>query len=342
MMKRVLRKLQYQLAKLILFRHPILRDAENYRDLQVKIYETSVFVKPNRASFRVELERQRRKGTYPLRDAVDYFKPLGDFAGNKAQWNQMIKDLDIPDLLVPEIYGLFDSIENVNPALLPEKFVLKPNYGQGTHGVHGIIKSQDNSFHETFLDLHITWNDLVRFHNEKLKVFKSSLGQELLAEEYLLKGDGTRPLDWKFYIGSGELLAFFASRKAPNTDHTKQELFHGIWNRFKEPMPPLQNDRMVDRSIQLPPNIDQMIDIAKDIATSFARATARIDLYEVDGRVYFGEYTAAPGGHYRAPLEQDKELGELWEIADAKFNAMVLTRLIESGHPKIGRGLWVD
>jgi hypothetical protein len=65
-------------------------------------------------------------------------------------------------------------------------------------------------------------------------------------------------------------------------------------------------------------------------------------LYEVDGQIYFGEYTAAPGGHYRAPLEQDKELGELWEIADAKFNAMVLTRLIESGHPKIGRGLWVD
>jgi hypothetical protein len=339
-MKRILRKFQNQLARVILFRHPILRDAKKYQEMQTKIHETSSFVKPNRASFRGELERQRRKGAYPLRAEVDYFKPLGEFAGSKLKWNSIISDLRIPNLLVPKIYGIFDSIEEINPETLPDKFVLKPNHGQGTHGVHGVVKISENRFHETFLDLDLTWEELVQVHLKKLEVFKTSLSQETLAEEYLLKNDGTRPLDWKFYIGSGELLAFFASRKAPNSDHTKQELFHGIWNRFKEPMEPLQNDRLVDRSIQLPSNIDQMIAIAKEVATSFARATCRIDLYEVDGRIYFGEYTATPGGHYRAALEQDKELGELWEIADAKFNLMVLTRLIESGHPAVGRGIW--
>lgn len=325
---------------MILFKHPVFRDAQNYQELQSKINDESIFVKPNRASFRVELERQRRKGIYPLRGEVNYFKPLEDFAGSKLRWNQVIQDLQIPNLMLPKIYGIYDSIAHVNPDELPNKFVAKPNHGQGSHGVYGVVKTENNKFHETFTDQILSWDELADRHHKTLTVFKTSLGPEILVEEYLLRADGTRPLDWKFYIAGGELVAFFACREDLNDEGTGSDRYHGIWNRFKEPMNPLQNDRLVDRSVELPINIDEMIEIAKEIATSFARSTARIDFYEVDGKIYFGEYTATPGGHYRASLEQDKELGELWEIADAKFNLMVLTRLIESGHPKIGHGIW--
>jgi hypothetical protein len=340
MMKRVLRKLQYQLAKLILFRHPILRDAKKYQEMQYKIENSSSFIKPNRASFRGEIERQRRKGSYPLRQNGYYFEPLEDFSGSKMQWNQVIRSLEIPNLHVPEIYGFFESIDDVKTNDLPTRFVIKPDKGHSSHGVAGVFRISDDKFHDIFSDKFLSWPELVEEHKKQLSIYKTATRESVIVEEMLSNDSPNRILDWKFFIAGGELIAFFASRKEPGPENKPPTMYHANWNRFKQPMPTLHNDRLVDRSIQLPPNIDEMIEIAKEVATSFARSTCRIDLFNIDGKIYFGEYTPTPGGHYRAALEQDKELGELLEIADAKFNLMVLTRLIESGHPKIGRGIW--
>lgn len=339
-MKQLLQKFQYQLAKLILFRHPILRDAKKYREMHDKIENSSSFIKPNRASFRGEIERQRRRGRYPLRQNDDYFKPLEDFADSKMRWNQVIRSLDIPNLLVPEIYGFFESIDDINPNDLPNRFVIKPDKGHSSHGVAGVIRVSDEKFHDIFSDKFLSWMGLVEEHKKQLSIYKTATRESVIVEEMLNNNSPNRILDWKFLISGGDLIAFFASRKEPGPENKPPTMYHANWNRFKQPMPTLHNDRMVDHSIQLPPNIDEMIEIAKELATSFARSTCRIDLFNVDGKIYFGEYTPTPGGHYRAALEQDKELGELLEIGDTKLNLLVLTRLIESGHPKFGRGIW--
>lgn len=337
---KLIRQIQSVLARVILFKHPILQDAKNYHELKSKIENSSSFVKPNRASFRGEIERQRRRGSYPLRESAEFFSPLDDFAGSKMQWNQVIQGLEIPNLLVPEIYGFFETIDGVNPNDLPTRFVIKPDKGHSSHGVAGVFRVAEDKFHDIFSDRFFTWEELVEEHKKQLSIYKTATRESVIVEEMLYNNSPNRILDWKFFISGGELIVFFASRKEPGPDNKPPIMYHANWNRFKQPMPTLHNDRLVDRSIQLPPKIDEMIEIAKEIATSFARSTARIDLFELDGKIYFGEYTPSPGGHYRAALEQDKELGELLEISDAKFNLMVLTRLIESGHPKIGRGIW--
>jgi hypothetical protein len=337
---KIVRYIQYLIARLVLFKHPLFQDAEKYRKLKYKIENSSSFVKPNRASFRGEIERQRRKGKYPLRQDDDYFRPLEDFADSKMKWNQVIQSLEIPNLHVPKIIDIYDSIHLIRPEDLPERFVLKPNRGHSAHGVGGFIRISGEIFHDIFTNSLLTWEGVVQRHEANLKKFKSALGAEVIIEEMLDLGQEGKEFDWKFIVCGGELAAFFATRKEPDGSGNSINLYFANWNRHKERMPPLHNDRRVDDSIELPENIDAMIEIAKEVATSFARTTCRIDLYEVNGRIYFGEYTPAPGGHYRAALEQDRELGELWEIADAKFNLMVLTRLIESGHPKIGRGIW--
>jgi teichuronopeptide biosynthesis TupA-like protein len=55
-----------------------------------------------------------------------------------------------------------------------------------------------------------------------------------------------------------------------------------------------------------------MLDVAERLAADFA--FARIDLYNVDGRIYFGEITHNPGGGLvrLRPRAFDRALGELW------------------------------
>ena len=61
-----------------------------------------------------------------------------------------------------------------------------------------------------------------------------------------------------------------------------------------------------------PPNYAEMVEVAQRLAADFA--FARIDLYNVDGRIYFGEITHNPGGGLvrLRPRAFDRALGELW------------------------------
>ena len=65
---------------------------------------------------------------------------------------------------------------------------------------------------------------------------------------------------------------------------------------------------------QRPPGYAEMLEVAQKLGTDFE--FVRVDLYDVDGRVYFGELTHNPGGGLvrLQPREFDRALGELWRF----------------------------
>lgn len=68
-----------------------------------------------------------------------------------------------------------------------------------------------------------------------------------------------------------------------------------------------------EKYIDKPVGYDSMLEVAKALAQPFSYA--RVDLYNVSGRIYFGELTFAPGsGRSRFyPKERDLWMGGLWE-----------------------------
>jgi hypothetical protein len=75
--------------------------------------------------------------------------------------------------------------------------------------------------------------------------------------------------------------------------------------------------RVVARpALEEPKNFDRMIEVASRLSEDFD--FVRVDLFNVDGRVYFNELTFTPGaGEYQfTPAEWDLELGRLWSMRD--------------------------
>ena len=70
-------------------------------------------------------------------------------------------------------------------------------------------------------------------------------------------------------------------------------------------------------SIQRPENYDKMVEIAKCLARPFSYA--RVDLYNIEGKVYFGEITFAHGAGRQkfSSIIYDKWFGRLWELDPA-------------------------
>ena len=71
---------------------------------------------------------------------------------------------------------------------------------------------------------------------------------------------------------------------------------------------------MARPAIARPANFERMLAIASQLSTGFD--FVRVDLYNVDGRIYFGELTFTPMAGYLKlrPESWDLKLGEKWTV----------------------------
>lgn len=72
------------------------------------------------------------------------------------------------------------------------------------------------------------------------------------------------------------------------------------------------------KKIEMPKNLDKMIELAETI--SHNTVLSRIDFYEIDGQVYFGEITFYPGSGF-SPFTDEKwdyKLGDMIDLPNIK------------------------
>jgi len=117
---------------------------------------------------------------------------------------------------------------------------------------------------------------------------------------------GNAPMDYKFFMFHGEPGMVVVDQDR-FTGHTSTMLTpewreYAVSGRFA----------FAERLPERPEGYDEMLDVARALSADFA--FVRIDLYNVDGKIYFGEITHNPGGGLvrLRPREFDLALGEMW------------------------------
>lgn len=118
-------------------------------------------------------------------------------------------------------------------------------------------------------------------------------------------------MDYKFFCFNGEpkYLYVIADRILG------QIAGIGIFNVNFERLSVIRTDeRPLERNIEKPKNFDEMIDIVKIISKDFPHV--RVDLYNQDGNIIFGENTFFDGSGYHKyePDEFDYELGSYFKL----------------------------
>ena len=129
----------------------------------------------------------------------------------------------------------------------------------------------------------------------------------VMIEEYLRNQDGSGPLDYRFWCFKGipEVI------QVDNRAHDINPFFDTKWNQLD-----LYYREGASRpAIAKPMNFEQMISIASRLSAGFD--FVRIDLYNMDGKIYFGEFTLTPtaGELKLRPESWDLKLGEKWEMS---------------------------
>lgn len=206
------------------------------------------------------------------------------------------------EYIIPTLQ-VWDSFEDIDFSALPDSFVLKTSHGGGGGGVV-VCKDKQK------LDIRSAKEKIN--HSMRHSIYKS-LGEwpykdvkhKVFAEQFIESSPELN--DYKFFCFGGKVHYFkidfgrFIEHHANYFDR----------NCNLVPFGEADLAPVFDYHVTIPNNIDDMIAVAEKLAKG--RKFIRVDLYNVKGRILFGELTFFPASGFGkfTPEEWDLKLGEL-------------------------------
>lgn len=234
---------------------------------------------------------------------VYYHRPELTTMVDKIEAKKYVAGIIGEQFIIPTI-AVWDSADDIDFDKLPDKFVLKCNHDSGTGmcictdksklDYSSVRKGLNEGLKSDYYPISREWP----YKNVKRKVF---------AEQYMKQEDSSDLTDYKWFCFNGKPLycQVIRNRSSKETiDFFDTEWNHQSFIGF--------NPRAVhaENCPSCPKNLSLMI----ELATSLSRDLpfSRVDLYEINGNVYFGEITFFPAGGFGAfrPKKMDRVFGQ--------------------------------
>ncbi|WP_373209372.1 ATP-grasp fold amidoligase family protein [Allofournierella massiliensis] len=240
---------------------------------------------------------------------LNYRDPLMAKCVDKYEVREYVKQVGLENILNP-IYGVYSSPEEVDWDQLPDQFVAKDTLGGGGNDVL-ICKDKSKLNKAEFYEFLARWTQPVKGKHPGREWVYDNAKHRILIEKYIPSSpqDGGL-IDYKFFCFSGKakFLYVIADRDLGNGAGL------GIFDKEFSRLPYERADeRPLKRDIQRPINYEQMIECAEKLAKPFPHA--RIDLYNQNGCIVFGEITFFDGSGYMKfePDGFDEMMGKKFE-----------------------------
>ncbi|MUK46111.1 glycosyltransferase [Aliivibrio fischeri] len=217
-----------------------------------------------------------------------------------------LKDIIIPNLFISDKV----TITDIKSALDKHtEMMLKANHNSGP--VFFITKKTSES--DLVNAVENVNNQLkVDYGNRYGESWYSNIKPKVFIEKLIKTNDGVELRDYKFHCfkrvdGSFEIVLHIDFDRT--TNHTRT-----YFDESLNALPISSYAPSVISKIEQPKNYKKMLEIAKRLAAPFDYV--RVDLYNVDGDIYFGELTFAQGAGLSRfeTKEQDLLLGSKWNI----------------------------
>ena len=176
---------------------------------------------------------------------------------------------------------VYDSPEDVNLDELPNQFVLKTNHDGDSLGV---FVCRDKSKFDYKKAIETLSNNLQRnyYYTGREWPYKH-VNPCIFAEKYEEDESGELR-DYKFFCFNGEVKSVFVATER-SSGHVKFDYFDRDFNHLEF----IQSHPMSDKPIARPHNYDKMVNIAERLSKNIPHV--RVDLYNCNGRILFGEMT---------------------------------------------------
>lgn len=193
-----------------------------------------------------------------------------------------VKDCGEEATLIPS-YGVYDRFEDIDFDKLPSAFVLKCSHASG---FNLIVKDKTTFDKEKAKKQFHAWLS-TDYGKKTVEPHYSPIKPQILIEKYL----GTRaelPIEYKIHVFNGKARNLYVVT-GRGTD-IRYSQFYIDWTPF--PGSQFNGWLAADVPPKKPKEFEAMVALAEKLAKPFP--FVRVDLYDIDGKIYFGEMTFTP------------------------------------------------
>ena len=232
-----------------------------------------------------------------------YHRPEFVTMADKEAVKEYVATLIGKEDVIP-LLGKWDRAKDIDWEMLPKQFVLKTNHDGGNFGIV-ICKDKEK------LDKKKTIKRL----NRSLRRNTFLLGREwpykniprkVFAEQFLDDNSVGGLLDYKFFCFDGKVRMLYVASERQTKTGVKFDYFDENYQHLDV----RQSHPMADKTPEKPKNFELMKELAEKLSVGVPHV--RVDFYEVNERVYFGEFTFFSLGGWAKfhPEKYDYVLGE--------------------------------
>ena len=229
-------------------------------------------------------------------------KPVYTQMADKSQAKEIVAR-KVGEQYVAKLYGVYQSFDDIDFDKLPNQFVLKCTHDSGS-----MIICKDKAS--------LNKNEAKERLERALKAEYFFLSREwpykdikpqILAEEYLDDHVGSELRDYKFWCFNGVPRVVYFTNKGENIyenfydlDFNPLDISHGFTRHKPE--------------FTKPDTLQEMVDVATKLSEGIP--FVRVDFFNVDGKVYFAEFTFFDWGGFKpfTNKEWDVKLGSWIEL----------------------------
>ena len=208
--------------------------------------------------------------------------------------------------ILNELYGVYDSFGYIDFESIPDSFVVKSTTGGG--GFNVIVVKDKNTCDWNKIGTKVNaWGDHRKGTISPGREWAySGMGSaRIVVEKYLEDAKSEGLTDYKFFCFNGQ--PYCVQVDTGRFDGHHQNYYDMQWQSLGVHCTYPEGEPQGE-----PQNFGEMIQVAKQLSADFP--FVRVDLYNVNGKVYFGELTFYPSSGYGKfhPDEFDFTLGSFF------------------------------
>ncbi len=240
--------------------------------------------------------------------------PLLTVCSDKFAVREYVRKAGHGDILISQM-GVYENAEDIPFEKIKEESVIKCTSGSGENYFYDPEKQNNTKM-------------IIRRMNYALKINPYYFSREwnyknvprrIVVERVIRDKDGRLPVDYKFMCFSGEPTYLFLDIGLIDKNNVYNHNYpRNIYDMNFNLMPFKETRENYLGNVEKPKNWEKMIEIARDLSKPFP--FCRVDLYNLDGKIHFGEITFYHGGGCNdiKPDEWNYKLGDLIKIDNIK------------------------
>lgn len=218
---------------------------------------------------------------------------------------EYVKEKGLENILIP-LLGKYNSSSDLlaDWGKLPKQFVIKTNNGCGTvkivHDKNTINLAELKKTLDSWLAMKHIGLGTIEFHYLRIK--PCLIIEEMLEEDNSMSDYSCSMIDYKIWCFNGKpycCVAIYNRRKA--TDYVF-DMYDLSWKCMREMILGSESMRY-NGYLPEPKNWNKMLEIASILCEGHPEV--RCDLYNVNGKIYFGEMTMTARGGYQNHYTQE-------------------------------------